>query len=113
MDLLHLMGNTACHSLRSTPFYVRVRVPLLPEIGKAPILADFYVVSIFLNSVAIRMYFFRQCDWYMTAPPERYNTKMSWCALWYMQGICSHSFYTLLIKLVVLSPQINRTAHVK
>ena len=39
------------------PYNVRVRVSLLPEIGKTPILADFYVVSIFLNSVAIRMYF--------------------------------------------------------
>ena len=36
---------------------IRVRVPLLPEVGKAPILADFYVVSIFLNSVTIRTYF--------------------------------------------------------
>ena len=32
-------------------------MPHLPEIGKTPILADFYVVSIFLNSVAIRTYF--------------------------------------------------------
>ena len=32
-------------------------MPLLPEIGKTPILADFYVVSIFLNSVAIRTYY--------------------------------------------------------
>ena len=36
---------------------VRIRVPLLPEIGKTPILADFYVVSIFHNSVAIHKYF--------------------------------------------------------
>ena len=54
-------GFIACHSysfLRTDKYYnVRVRVPLLPEIGKTPILADIYVVSIFLNSVAIRTYY--------------------------------------------------------
>ena len=44
--------------LRTDKYHsVRVRLSLLPEIGKTPILADFYVVSIFLNSVAIRTYF--------------------------------------------------------
>ena len=44
--------------LRTDKYHnVRVRVPLLPEIGKTPILADLYVVSIFFNSVAIRTYF--------------------------------------------------------
>ena len=44
--------------LRTDKYHnVRVRVPLLPEIGKTPILADLYVVSISLNSVAIRTCF--------------------------------------------------------
>ena len=72
MGLLHLKAGeysvSLSYSVLRTDKYhnVRVRVPLLPEIGKTPILADFYVVSIFLNSVAIRTYFFRQCDWYIT-----------------------------------------------
>ena len=66
MGLLHLKAGEYSVSLsysvlRADKYHnVRVRVPFLPEIGKTPILADFYVVSIFLNSVAIRMYFFRQ-----------------------------------------------------
>ena len=63
MDLLHLKAGEYSVSLsysvlRNDKYHnVRVRVPLLPEIGKTPILAYFYVVSIFLNSVAIRTYF--------------------------------------------------------
>ena len=50
--------SLSCSVLRTDKYNnVRVRVPLLPEIGKTPILADSYEVSIFLNSVAIRTYF--------------------------------------------------------
>ena len=63
MELLHLKTGeysvSLSYSVLRTDKYhnVRVRVQLLPEIGKTPILADFYVVSIFLNSIAIRTYF--------------------------------------------------------
>ena len=63
MGLLHLKAGkysvSLSYSVLRTDKYhnVRVFVPLLPEIGKTTILADFYVVSIFLNSVAIRTYF--------------------------------------------------------
>ena len=62
MGLLHLKAGEyvpLSYSVVRTDKYhnVRVRVPLLPEMGKTSILADFYVVSIFLNSVAIRTNF--------------------------------------------------------
>ena len=63
MGLLHLKAGeysvSLSYSVLRTDKYhnERVRMPLLPEIGKLPLLADFYVVSIFLNSVAIRTYF--------------------------------------------------------
>ena len=62
MELLHLkLGNIACHPLipfvRTAKYHNQVRVSLLPEISKTLILADLYVVSIFLNSVAIRTFF--------------------------------------------------------
>ena len=74
MGLLHLKAgeysvSLSCSVLRTDKYNnVRVRVPLLPEIGKTPILADSYVVTIFLNSVAIRTYFFASvtgtlCKW--------------------------------------------------
>ena len=59
MGLLHLTAGEysvlLSYSVLRTDKYhsVRVHVQLLPEIGKTPILANFYVVSIFLNSVAI------------------------------------------------------------
>ena len=64
MKLLHLKAgeysvSLSYSDLRTDKYHnVRVRVPLLPEIGKTPIFADFYVVSIFLNSVATRTYFY-------------------------------------------------------
>ena len=63
MGLLHLKAGeyrvSLSYSVLRTDKYhnVRIRVQLLAEIGKTPILADFYVVSIFLNSVAIRTYY--------------------------------------------------------
>ena len=76
MGLLHLKAveysvSLSYSVLRSDKYHnVRVRVPLLPEIGKAPILADFYVVSIFLNSVAIRTYFSASVTGTLAAPPQ-------------------------------------------
>ena len=63
--LLHLKAVEYSVSLsysvsRTDKYYDVIGVPLLAEIGKTPILAHFYVVSIFLNSVAIRTYFLRQ-----------------------------------------------------
>ena len=52
------MCHTLIPFLRTKKYHnVRVRVPLLPEIGKTLILAEFYVMPIFLNSVVIRTYF--------------------------------------------------------